>query len=156
MHTHLRIPYDACAKHIQANLHKQLQMRVIPLDVPDVVYMMPIERIQDITIMEMKEGSCDDKNCIIGLMTYNHREYRFRTYQKSYDVLLFLESTYYPFQRLKIILPLSSYDNAVHSKIYIPPRYTSDVKIVPIEFIWEFLTQLPAFLYSHPDADDLP
>lgn len=156
MHNHLRIPYDACAKHIHANMHRNLQVRVIPLGIPDVTYVLPIESIQEISIADMEEGSCEDTNCLVGLMSYNHQEYRFRTHQKSYDVVLFLESTAFPFERLKIVLPLTSYQDHMEGKIYIPTLYTNDTSVVPIEFVWEFLTQLPAFLYSTSDAEDLP
>lgn len=146
MHTHLRVPYDVCVRHINKSLHHNLTFQVVKPELPDVIEIMPIRNLRNLTITEMEEKDCDTGDCLSGIISYNNEEYRFRTHQWSYDVVLMLEKTRYPFHQRKIILPITSWCSHPDEKICIPYEYTTDARIVPIEFVWEFLFQLPLYL----------
>jgi hypothetical protein len=57
-----------------------------------------------------------------------------------------MEKMAFPFSKMKIVLPITSYKGD-RDMIYIPPEYTCDERVIPIEFVWEFLSQLN----SYPD-----
>lgn len=153
LHTKLRVSYDTCMRHISKNLRGTLKVHIVKHDTPDVVDILPLEAIRNMAITHMEQGDCNGGECLSGTMFFNNGFYRFCTHQKSYDVVIVMEKMIYPFNKLKIILPITSYSNPYDtntdntcSKIYIPPEYTSDAKTIPIEFVWEFLSQLPMYI----------
>jgi hypothetical protein len=155
MYTHLRVPYDACVKHISRNLRRNLKIQVVKPELPDVVQVMPIDSISSLNITQMEEKACDTGECLSGIISYNNQEYRFRTHQWSYDVVLIMEKTNYPFHCIKLVLPITSWCSHREDKICIPAAYTTDKQIIPVEFVWEFLSQLPVYLHdtnTHTDA----
>lgn len=146
MYTHLRVPYDACVKHISRNLRRNLKIQVVKPEMPDVVQVMPIDSIRSLNITQMEEQECDTGECLSGIISYNNQQYRFRTHQWSYDVVLIMEKTSYPFHSMKLVLPITSWCSHHEDKICIPTEYTMDKQVVPVEFVWEFLSQLPVYL----------
>jgi hypothetical protein len=136
--------------HIQKNLRSTLKIHIISQDIPDRITIIPIERIKNITITHMEEILCENNNCLSGKILYNNDIYKFIVHHTMYDVILIMEKSSYPFTKMKIILPITSYkDDRMDNKIYIPPEFSKDEKIIPIEFVWEFLSQLQPFLYQH-------
>ena len=150
LHTHLRVPYDTCVNHIRKNLKKTLQVRIIRQDKPDIVDILPLESIKNMAITHMEEDICNDSECLYGNMIFNGNFYRFNTHNRSYDVVILMEKTSYPFHKMKMVLPITSnqYEHQDNQDyiIHIPSEYTNNEKVVPIEFIWEFLSQLQPFL----------
>ncbi len=152
LHTHLRVPYDTCVKHISKNMRKTLQVRIVRQDTSDVVDILPLESIRNMAITHMQEGTCSNRECLHGTMLFNENFYRFNTHQKSYDVVIMMEKASYPFNKMKLVLPITSYPvNNENYMIYIPSEYTSDEKVVPIEFVWEFLSQLHTYFGNNVD-----
>lgn len=155
-HTHLRVPYDICVKHITTNLRKNLCVDIISPQIPDVVHKLPLDSMRSMIIKHMEETTSEHGDCLKGMLYYKNDMYRFKTYHHSYDVVLVLKKTSYPYHILKMKLPISScqphhmvdhHDNTYHDQIiYIPSEYTDDVKFIPTEFVWEFLSQLPSYL----------
>lgn len=150
MHTHLRVPYEACVNHIRKNLRRNLKVQIIKPELPDKIQTMPMESIADLNIADMQEKACnrdnDTENCLFGTILYQQEKYKFHTHQSSYDVVLILRKMTYPFQHIKIMLPITSWNEQAEDKIYIPPEYTTDAKVIPVEFVWEFLSQFPVYL----------
>lgn len=155
--THLRVPYDVCVKHITTNLRKNLYIDVISPQVPDVVKKLPLDTMRGMNIKHMEETTSDHGDCLKGLLYYNEDMYSFKTYHQAYDVVLVMKKTSYPYHIIKMKLPISSFQKHNiadhHDKsadydeiIHIPSEYTDDVKIIPTEFVWEFLSQLPSYL----------
>ena len=149
LRSHLRVPYDNCIRHIQKNLRRTLQVHIISQDIPDTITTIPIDQIKNMAITHMEESFCESNSCLNGKIVYNHNIYKFITHHVSYDVVLIMEKTSYPFNKMKMILPITSYKDAnMDYKIYIPPEYSNDEKIIPIEFVWEFLSQLQPYMYQ--------
>lgn len=155
LHTRLRVPYDTCVNHINKNLKKTLQVRIIRQDTPDIVDVLSLEDIKNMEITHMEEDICNDSECLYGDMLFNGNFYRFNTHNRSYDVVMVMEDTRYPFHKMKMVLPITSskYDlqNNQDYMIHIPTEYTNNEKVVPIEFIWEFLSQLQSYLDTKMD-----
>lgn len=142
---HLRIPYDACVQHISKTLHKGLQVRIVSPKNPGTTCIVPLENIQGLEIQDMKEDDCGYYNCLQGTIGYDKRIYAFRTHYTSYDAVLLLKNTEFPYEALQMVLPLTTFPDT-KDRIYIPEEFTEDKTIVPIEFVWEFLIQAPRFL----------
>lgn len=166
--TNLRVPYDICVTHIRKNLHKNLNVKIISQKKPDMVSTVSLENMKELQIKEMSETDCGTHDCLMGTIEYDGDLYTFKTHHNTYDVILNMKKTNYPFDMLKVVLPITTYraDNKYENhendtKIYIPEEFTDDKKIIPIEFIWEFLSQLPSFLImiskiGMGDEDHLP
>ena len=152
LHTHLRVPYDTCARHISKNLRKTLQVHIIRQDKPDTVDILPLESIRNIEIVHIEHETCNDIDCLHGNMVFNGNPYRFTIHQRSYNVVLIMEKTAFPFAKMRMVLPITSYKGD-RNMIYIPPEYTHDEKVIPIEFVWEFLSQLSTFVDSGIEID---
>lgn len=148
LYTHLRVPYDVCVKHITKNLRKKLNVKIISPKVPDVINTVSLDEIS-LNIRNMEEKDCKSHDCIEGTLYYKDELYTFKTHHNSYDAILIMKKTRYPFDTFKMILPITTYhnknteNNENNTKIYIPEEYTTDNKIIPVEFVWEFLSQLP-------------
>lgn len=156
-YSHLRVPYDVCVKHIGKNMRKNLNIQVISQKKPDVVRTLALENLKKLQIKEMCENVCDDHDCLTGTVDYNGDIYTFKTHHNTYDAVLMLKKTSYPFDVVKIILPITTYHDGAYeknTKIYIPEEFTEDKKVIPIEFVWEFLNQLPVFLKYDLEVND--
>lgn len=162
-YSHLRVPYDVCVKHIGKNMRKNLNIQVISQKKPDMVSTLSLENLKHVKIKDMCEGVCDDHDCLTGTIEYDGDIYTFKTHHNTYDALLILKKTSYPFDVVKIILPITTYrdtyskneNHETNTKIYIPEEFTEDKKIIPIEFVWEFLNQAPSFLKYTSKMDEI-
>lgn len=146
--TKLTVPYDVCVRHISRNMRRSLQVGIIRQSVPDVISTLPLESIRSMEIKHIEEGECDIDECIKGTVMYEGNTYVFRTHSSTCDVVLLMEKTNYPFDRLRMILPITSCianTNADSQKIVVPTKYMGDDGKIPIEFVWEFLNQLPQY-----------
>lgn len=153
MATHLRVPYDACVVHIHQNLRNNLSFRMMRSDIPGVVHVMPLGSIKSMSITEMMENRCGTTDCLSGILTYEHEEYRFVTRQDPNVVALMMEMTKYPFHHAMLVLPITLSADHSWDKIHIPVEYTTEDHVIPLEIVWEFLSQLPAYTKGEISLD---
>lgn len=151
--THLKIPYDVCASYIARNMRKDLIIHLVSYKRPDVISTISLENMKGLNIQEMKENDCGKNECLEGYLKYEGKTYNFKTHHYAYDAVLCMKNKDDPYDKIKIVLPITTYKERYDDrKIYIPEEFTKDIKIVPIEFVWEFLTQLPSLL---KDIDEI-
>ena len=61
--------------HINKNLKKTLQVRIIRQDTPDIVDVLSLEDIKNMEITHMEEDICNDSECLYGDMLFNGNFY---------------------------------------------------------------------------------
>lgn len=151
--TKLTIPYDVCVRHINRNMRRSLQVGIIRQNIPDVISTLPLESISSMEITYIEESECEVDECLKGTIMYEGNTYIFRTHRSMYDVVLIMQKTNYPFDKIRMILPITvgalsanTNTNTNNSQmIYIPFKYIGEDGKIPIEFVWEFLVQLPNY-----------
>lgn len=141
--TNLRVSYDVCASHIARNLKKNLRVNIISNKKYGMMLDAPIEHLRGLYIREMKES---ENECIVGMIDFENNTYSFHTHHYAYDAVMYMRNMDYPYDKIRMVLPITTYNDKKDCKIYIPEEFTNNVNVVPVEFVWEFLTQLSDFL----------